>query len=257
MGNIIFNGISSKDIGLEVETFPTYEIPKREYQVYHVPGRNGDIIIDSGTYENTYRTYKVSIATWGLVPYATKMRQVAEWLHSASGYSRLEDSYDKECYFMAYYTDQVSIENLFDEAGRAELKFLCKPQKYLKKGENIVSLNIEHGDTITLYNETNFAALPFIKVVHSNLNNCAVSVVNSMGEFSYGILPSAWTPIYIDSELQDAWSFDNSETPQIVNENCNIVLNHGEFIKLAPGVNRIAIAGGITAIEILPRWWTI
>ena len=47
MGVIVFNGISSKDVGIEVETFPEYTIPEREYEAIHVPGRNGDVIIDN------------------------------------------------------------------------------------------------------------------------------------------------------------------------------------------------------------------
>lgn len=261
MGVLMFNGVSSKDIGLEVETFPTYDIPRREYNVYHVPGRNGDIIIDTGTFENVYRTYKVSIATWDKVPYSVKMNRVAEWLHSTSGYARLEDSYDKDYYRMAYYTDPLSFENLFDEAGRGELKFVCKPQRYLKSGEVPLTLNMPTGGaqaTMTINNKTGFNALPLFQVTHDGTNESAFDVINNSGMYTIGVYHTSLSPVYVDSELQDAWAIDNSgTTPVIVNENSLIAVNNGEFPRLTPGLNTINIYGGVSSMSILPRWWTI
>ena len=37
MGIVMFNGKSSKDVGIEVETFPTYDVPEKEFEVIHVP----------------------------------------------------------------------------------------------------------------------------------------------------------------------------------------------------------------------------
>ena len=51
MGIITFNNISSKSVGLEVETFPDYVAPQKIYEVTHVPGRNGDLVRDTKTYE--------------------------------------------------------------------------------------------------------------------------------------------------------------------------------------------------------------
>ncbi|MBP5597459.1 MAG: hypothetical protein J6Y02_18950 [Pseudobutyrivibrio sp.] len=61
MGMIKFNGASSKDFGVEVETFPNYVAPQKEYEAIHIPGRNGDLLIDSGTYSNVEKRYKVNM----------------------------------------------------------------------------------------------------------------------------------------------------------------------------------------------------
>lgn len=66
MGELIFGGISSKEIGLEVEHFPDFEIPERDYTVTHVPGRNGDVIWDNGSYKNVSRKYDISIGRFGM-----------------------------------------------------------------------------------------------------------------------------------------------------------------------------------------------
>ena len=36
-----------------------------------------------------------------------------------------------------------------------------------------------------------------------------------------------------------------------------VVLKNREFPKLVPGSNTISFSGGITSVEIIPRWWTI
>ena len=50
MGNFKFNGTSSEDLGLVIQTPPTYSFPERELETVHVPGRNGDLIIDKNNF---------------------------------------------------------------------------------------------------------------------------------------------------------------------------------------------------------------
>ena len=101
MGVITFNNITSSSLGIEVETFPNYEVPEKEYQITHVPGRNGDLVVDTKTFQNVPRPYEVSVATRNGETFTQKMNAIAEWLHSASGYDRLEDTYEPDYYRMA------------------------------------------------------------------------------------------------------------------------------------------------------------
>lgn len=241
MGVIVFNGISSRDVGIEVETFPTYDVPEREYEAIHVPGRNGDVVIDNGTYKNTQRSYYVSIATYNL-SYHQKMAGVAKWLHSSSGYARLEDSYEPDFYRQAYYNEQVNFENLFNEAGRATINFVCKPQKFLKSGE----IPIEFTSAGSIQNGTINISLPKIEVITDNTQG----EINISG-IRVTVAANAGTSIIIDSELQDAYNNQN------VNKNLSITLNDGEFPVLKPGKNTISFSGGVQSLKITPRWWTI
>ena len=54
----------------------------------------------------------------------------------------------------------------------------------------------------------------------------------------------------IDSELQDAYHGTS-------NWNKNITLNDRRFPKLKAGENLISFSGGITSVEVIPRWWTL
>ena len=134
MGIVMFNGTSSQDLHALVQTAPEYEFPEKDYSVTHVEGRNGDIVIDTGSWQNVPRTYNLNIDT-RKISYAEVASKLVQWLHSASGYARLEDSYEPDFYRMAMYKDSGSISNIYSKAGQIEISFDCKPQRYLKSGE--------------------------------------------------------------------------------------------------------------------------
>lgn len=243
MGTIMFNKKSSRDFGLEVETFPNYEIPERIFEKVSVPGRNGEVIFDTGAYKNSKRSYKVSLATYDEESYSVKMNQIAEWLHSSSGYARLEDSYDEDFFRYAYYSGSLSIENLFDEAGRATLDFECKPQRYYKYGE----IPIEFTTNGKIQNKTPFTSLPVIHVYIGG--NQAQSTV-TIGNYGFTILANSGTNLIVDSELQDAYYGTE-------NKNHCISFGNRNFPKLLPGLSNVSFTGDVYKIEITPRWWTI
>ena len=61
MGVIIYNGISSEEFAIQVEHPPGYETPEKDYEVTHIPGRNGDIYVDKGSYKNASRSYDICL----------------------------------------------------------------------------------------------------------------------------------------------------------------------------------------------------
>lgn len=242
MGVIIFNGVSSSDLGLEVETFPNYVIPERQYDSISIPGRNGNLLIDSNTFTNVSKQYKVSVAALQ-TPFYEKMNSIVEWLHSASGYARLEDSYEPNHYRLACYRESMSIENIFNQAGTATISFDCKPQKYLKSGENVVEFTSEGRIT----NPTVFPSYPIIKVYSTNKQFGTVRI----GGYSFVLSPStSSTSIEVNSELQDVYD-------GYLNKNSSITLNDGEFPALLPGDNNISFTSNINKVEVIPKWWTI
>lgn len=265
MGVIIFNGKSSDEIGIKVEKFPNYDIPEKDYDIIHVPGRNGDIVIDTGSYKNITRKYQISVATYGNEFYKT-INSVAEWLHSSPGYAILEDSYEPDYYRIAFYKETNSIENIFDEAGRATITFECKPQRFLKDGDTPIVFT-KNGSII---NDTAFISFPIINVTVSNETDSIINVGNYTinipadktelmvtsdsdsitDDSNHEIALSNVSDITINSELQDAYS-------GTINKNSSIILDGGEFPKLNPGENLISFSGGVQRLEVIPKWWTI
>lgn len=237
MGLIVYNGISSRDYHIQVEHPPGYETPERDYEIIHVPGRNGDLVIDTGAYKNVSRIYEIAVGSY-FRHFTPMVNGVAEWLHSASGYARLEDTYEPEYYRLAMYEEATNIENILNQAGRATISFNCKPQRFLKSGDR----TIEISNPATLYNPTKYVALPIITVKGTGGGTLTVGdytvTISDMESF-----------VVIDSEMQDAYMGETNMNPYVT-------LDNG-FPKLIAGENKISYTGGITAVEVIPKWWTL
>lgn len=238
MGIVIFNNVSSADYGILVEHPPGYQIPQRDYEKVHIPGRNGDLVIDSESYQNAPRSYDIAFGNLEK-KFAPMANMVSEWLNSASGYARLEDSYEPEYYRLALYQESANIENILFHAGRATINFDCKPQRFLKSGDNLIEIN----SSVTLRNPTNFKSKPIIKVYGTgaggfSIGNCNVEITD---------IPDYLT---IDSEIGDVYK----DT-----QNCNRLVSFGNkgFPMFDKGESVIGFTGGITKMEVVPKWWTI
>lgn len=236
MGIVMFNGTSSQDLHALVQTAPEYEFPEKDYSVTHVEGRNGDIVIDTGSWQNVPRTYNLAIDT-RKISYAEVASKLVQWLHSASGYARLEDSYEPDFYRMAMYKDSGSISNIYSKAGQIEISFDCKPQRYLKSGEvsDLFTFNTEYR------NPTDFPSKPKI-VVHGSGSGTV-----KIGAYEITIF-NILDGMTVDCEIQDTYK-DNI--------NCNSIVSISEYPKIIAGNNTISMSGGVTSIEITPRWWML
>lgn len=237
MGVITYNGVASSAYGIVVEHPPGYSYPKRDYEIVHVPGRNGDILFDNGSYQNVARSYEIAIGSLSR-EFAAMANDISKWLHSASGYARLEDTYEPDYYRMAYYEEEQDITNILFHAGRATIQFVCKPQRYLKTGETAITVN----GTTTIINPSDQVSLPIVKVYGSGsgaftLNGATVS------------LSSIQNGMIIDSELKDSYL-------GATNYNNRVTLSN-DYPNLNPGSNSVSISGGVTRLEVTPRWWTL
>ena len=235
--HFLYGGASSLDYALTIEEYPQYNTAERVIERYQVPGRSGDLIFDTGAYRNVSQSYSVYLKADPLNTHQAA-RLAAEWLQAPGGYRRLEDSYDPEIYRMALFTGPADVSNWFAKYGRATLEFDCMPQRFLKSGEYPVT--IENGGH--LFNPGK-EALPLIFISGSGSGSITIG--------NYGIqiaaIPAAG--IYLDCDIQNAYSGEN-------NENDQVTLSNG-FPVLPPGDTKIGWSGGITGMEITPRWWKL
>lgn len=234
MGVIIFNNKSSADCRIQVAHPPGYAYPERDYTITHIPGRNGDIIQDNGCYKNVERTYEVSFDAPN-EDFATYANAVSAWLHSTTGYARLEDSYEPDYYRIAVYQESNIFENLYNQAGTATIVFECKPQRFLKTGDNIITIQ----NSLTIMNPTGFEAYPLFKVTGTS----GVLTVNG-NSITFSSIDDF---VILDCELQDAYK-------ENINKNSTI---SGTFPVLKTGSNTISWTGDISSVTMKPRWWTI
>lgn len=253
MGNLVFNGISSESLGVVIQTPPVYEFPTKNYDIHQVSGKNGDIIIDRESYNNVNREYSLaSVFRYKEKTFVEAARQVVDWLNSSSGYARLEDSYEPDYYRMAMFRSGGQLPNLYDKATGLNVRFECKPQRYLKLGDQYI--NGVLGEPFEIINNTNYIALPEIKV-NGDFTKITVIRGNSLTDFiskteitKNGVISSG--ELIFDSELQDVYTVNSYE-------NNKIIMTNG-FPKLYPGKNIILIEGSNgTTITYKPRWWVL
>ena len=232
---IFWAGKSSDDVNVVVEHYPVQIRPGKKLEIQSIPGRNGDLVFSERAYSNYIQPYDIYIsAEQPRLPAVT--RRVAEWLYSPEGHQRLEDCYEPDVFRMAYYSGPAEIENILNRFGRATLQFSCKPQRFLKSGEQTVT--VESGTV--LHNSTAFVALPLIRITGSGAGRLQV------GEYVVEI-KSLSGGITLDCELQDAYNGT---------VNLNNTISAPEFPQLIGGDNEISFTGNWN-VEIIPRWWTL
>lgn len=235
MGIIIWNKISSLEVGLRTSGLPAYDIAEYDIESTSVPGRNGDIIIDNDRYKNVHPTYSIAIDSRDK-EFTETMASFSAWIHSTHEYARLEDSANPDTYRMGVPQGAIQVENLLRTFGKASLSFNCKPQRYLKSGEIPVILTANG----IINNPKPFIALPVITVYGTG------SGVLTVGDTSISISDIGGY-VTLDSENQECYHVTTPRDGTI----------SGSFPELKYGNNNITISGGITSIEVIPLFWTL
>lgn len=232
---LVFGGKSSLEFGIRVEKCPAFVTGQRAVTKQSVPGRSGDLIIDTGVYGNYIQPYEIWFR--GDKPTTQAAKAIAMWLQAGTGYIRLEDSYDPDVYRMALFAGPMNVENWMLTHGRTTLEFDCKPQRFLKQGE--FPLKVQSGQTIS--NQW-MPALPLIQI--SGTGDGQLMVGNSQIDIT-----DMTGSIALDCDVQNAYS-------GTLNLNNNITVTGGWPV-LATGQTAISFSGGIAAVEITPRWWSL
>ncbi len=236
-GYFIFNNRKSTEIGLRVSGFSTYDAPKRSYDTIIVPGRNGALHIDNGSFENIPISYDASLVN----DFSRNSATLREWLLSPVGYCKLEDSYHLDTFRLARYNGGISFSDFTPlcRAAKVKLNFDCKPQRFLKIGE----LPIECPQSV--FNPTPFPALPIVTFTLSAtsatiiIGGCEITVADA----------TVGDTIIIDGETLDAVSADG--------ENRNSFISIlGEILLKENAVTAVS-SFGTSNLTIIPRWWTI
>lgn len=231
---LLFNGIRSSDYGVYISGQGTFKSPARAYDPISVPGRDGDILGPATRLENVDITYPAFIYS----DFSRNLENFRSAMLASVGYCRLEDTYHPEEFRKAFFRGDIDPDvRTRNDAGEFEIVFNCKPQRYLKSGEEVKS--ISSGGTII--NPTEFDSRPLIKVTGYGALTINSDVITIANTYSY---------VYIDSELMDCYY-------GTTNANAAVSFAANDFPVLKPGSNGITFDNTITAVEITPRWWRV
>lgn len=232
---LTFNGRSTHEFGIFISGESTYSAPERNVVSQEVAGRNGSLLFDMGNFKNISVKYPSYIEE----DLPSRIRDFLNFAGSQIGYQRLEDTYHPYEYRMARFKSNPSIDTsgYMNRGGKFTLEFDCKPQRFLKSGEEVISLTANG----KILNRTDFSSKPMLRVYGSSAGTVGIGSETIT-------ISSISTYVDIDCEIMDAYKGST---------NCNQNVSFTNDIVLSPGENNISKTGGITKIEITPRWYII
>ena len=228
------DGIDARSAGIQLQSPIEFSKAVPVVKAQTIPGRNGDLIWETGSYENR----SGSASCFCLQKDVEKaVSSAGRFLMGKKGYRRLETSDDPDHYWMARVENSPQIAMRLRTLAPFEIGFDCKPQRFVKAGENAVVFT-SNG---SLFNQYGQIALPFITLYGQDagritIGDCVVDVKALNGT------------LCLDSDTQNAYNN---------NGNQNLNINAQIFPTLPDGEIPIAFSGGIERVEIIPRWWEL
>ena len=245
LNSFTFNGVNSRDFGVYISGSGRLTVPEKAYDFAEIPGRNGDLIVNRAARvmndEITYPAFICPTDVSGVIKsYPEMVSRLRAWLLSVKGYAKLTDTYDSDHYRMAAFAGTIEFDSLDNlQAGKFEIPFNCKPQRYHDDNEGAFSLAV--GGTKTI-------------AVTGYLFSEPLIAVTGTGAFTVGgktitvAVNDLTAPIYIDGRLQDCYDANG------VNANRFVSFSDYEFPTIQNGT---VVDAGAVALAIKPRWYEL
>ena len=219
-----------------IASAPKLVRPKRKMKSVQIPGSNREVVEMEDAYEPYDQPYTLFIGDGTENSIQAILDDVAQKLYK-TGWQVLTDDYDSETYRLACYAGSFDVENRDTRAGKFEVSFHCRPERFLVAGN--VEVDVVNGDTLT--NPTGNPAKPLIHIEGSGSGTLTVAGVmmsfTNIGDY-----------LNIDCETEDVY--------RLPAENRNNRMT-GDFPVLKPGNNHVSFTGGITAVKITPKYWRV
>lgn len=244
MNHVIFNGTDLTTFGLYVSGDKTFDSPEKNYTKVSIPGRSGDLFIWDGTYKNVKLKYSSIL----IEDFDNNAENLRNFLLSANGYVRLEDDYHPDEYRLAVYSGPLSFKPIRLLAGTTTLEFNCRPERFLKSGDQVYNLN-NTGYVIT--NPTLNPSNPEFEVLASE-EEISILAGSLNYQYTITIAPRNYTVI-IDCETMDCYrKLDH------FNANNLVTFASSGFPVLMPGENTAFVAGVQgDYVTMKPRWYVL
>lgn len=241
---LTFAGINSGAYGIFISGNNVYNAPVRAVTMVTIPGRNGDLSMDGGRYENIDVTYPAFMARTSQTDFADDIADFRDAVLSVIGYARLEDDYNPDEFRLAVYRSGLEVDpKVYGRTGEFDLTFNCKPQRFLKSGETSQTFSADG----TITNPTRFSAAPLLEVTGKG--------TVGIGSYSFEIVGGvAGQTIIIDCDVMEAWEMSGGAK---IPRNDYIQYAGNTFPRLEPGADGVTLGTGITQIKITPRWWRL
>lgn len=221
---MVFGGKNMAEFGAYVATSNFLDSPSRDVTTVQIPGRNGDLHIDNGRFNN----FELRVQLYIMHDMKANMDALRNFLNASAGaYLPYAETLCPNEYRMACFRSAFVPSDYDRIGGAVTLVFDCKPQRYLTVGNAVRIVT----DTLTLENPTMMTAHPAIEVTGQGSFEINGNVVTVGGD-------SATT--VIDSEMMTC---------------TNREVTMDDYPTLKPGTNAIVVDG--VTLKITPRWWRL
>lgn len=248
MGVLTFDGVTSDELGLIIDGYPSRGVAQRKVSKISIPGRNGDLIVAQDAYENVTEPYMgYWVDTGNPADNDLKFQSIVQWLKD-DGYYRLIDS-DFPSYFWmarALSPSKNDLVNYRDCFHSIPLVFDRKPQCFLISGEEEIIFDAPEGQsaytgwyTDTISNPTSKYSRPLIEV----------TAINSGSAVTINVGGKSFSATYGSTFLIDCERELCSYNGIYINANTT-----GPYPQLPPGDFTINLRN-VSTITIIPRWW--
>lgn len=220
--SITFGGVNSADFGIYISGEGVFNAPKRDVEMISIPGRNGEIALDKGRYENIEVTYPAFNYEADYSDFAQNLADFRNAICSQVGYQRLTDTFHPDEYRMATYIDGLEIKPIkYNTASEFEITFNCKPQRWLTSGETPVV--VTSGDELT--NPTLYESSPLLEIAgygHIQMGESSINIENVV--IGNVVLANSGT-------MQGVRAYYDTETLALMKDGDNITLQAGSLLE--------------------------
>lgn len=199
---LTFAGSTSASFDVAITGEGVYNAPERDVEQVVIPGRNGELMLDNGRFQNIDIIYPACIAADSQADLADAISNFRNFLCSKIGYQRLEDDYNPDEYRMAIYKSGLEVSPKIRQAGSFEIIFNCKPQRFLKSGETETAV----ANNGTISNPTQFESKPLLAVKgwgELSVNGYGINIPNvPVGDVSLASSTNTNTQTFSENSLE-------------------------------------------------------
>lgn len=218
----IFKGIDSTPL-LIIKKLPPIIKAEANIKQIIIPGRNGFLTEDDGTYQGITKSVECTISDLSQIDY------ICSWLN---GGGDVVFSNQPDKIYKATIINQIEFKRVVATFHSLLIQFECQPHSY-DINNNLITLT----SSTTIFNFGSASSKPVIKVngtgtIDLTINSNVIHLTNVVGY------------VTIDTDLMDAYK-------DTVLKNNDM---SGDFPELVPGENTISWTGTVTSIEIIPNW---
>lgn len=163
--SVTVGGVNSLDYGVYITGEAVYNAPERRVEFISIPGRNGDLILDGGVFENIEVKYPAGTFGDDQSDFSEKIQAYRNALKAQRGYQRITDDYHPDEFRLGVLVDAIEVDAVQqNKGGEFDIVFNCKPQRFLTSGETAVDVLAPGSLRGELTNPSLFGSSPLLAI---------------------------------------------------------------------------------------------